>query len=167
MTTVPQNSEADIELHIASEKENRLDQWLDTASGWFSPLLVKETRQALKSRQFVYTFFLLMAIVVVCLVIGVTLTSDLGSVEFSSGLLSTFLVILGFPLFIVIPFTAFRSLASEYEDGTLQLVSITAMKPYQIIIGNLVARLCRWLSTSPFWLPVLLSPIYCAAWTFA
>ena len=136
MTTVPPESETEFDLRIASEKENRLDRWLDTASGWFSPLLVKETRQALKSRQFVYTFFLLMALVVTCLIIGITITTDLGSVEFSSGLLSTFLVILGFPLFIVIPFTAFRSLASEYEDGTLQLVSITSMKPYQIIVGK-------------------------------
>ncbi|HTI52214.1 MAG TPA: hypothetical protein VL475_14725, partial [Planctomycetaceae bacterium] len=32
----------------------------DRASDWLNPILVKETRQALKSRQFVATFFLVL-----------------------------------------------------------------------------------------------------------
>ena len=47
-----------------------------------------------------------------------------------------FLVILGLPLGVIIPFSAFRSLSREYEDGTIQLISITTMKPYQIVLGK-------------------------------
>ena len=38
---------------------------------------------------------------------------------------------------MIVPFSAFRSLAREYEDGTIQLISITTMKPYQIVLGKL------------------------------
>ncbi len=47
-----------------------------------------------------------------------------------------FLWVLGFTLAFVIPFIAFRSLSSEFEGDTLQLVSITTMKPYQIVLGK-------------------------------
>ena len=46
-------------------------------------------------------------------------------------------MILGFPLAIIIPYSAYRSLAREFEDGTLQMVSITTLRPYQIICGKL------------------------------
>ena len=39
--------------------DRRLIDW----SNWFNPILVKETRQALKSRQFVWTFGLLVIVV--------------------------------------------------------------------------------------------------------
>jgi ABC-type transport system involved in multi-copper enzyme maturation permease subunit len=40
-------------------------------------------------------------------------------------------------LIVVVPFAAFRSLASEREDNTYDLLSITALKPRQIISGKL------------------------------
>ena len=36
--------------------KDRLDRWSDAASDWFNPILVKESRQALQSRQFAITF---------------------------------------------------------------------------------------------------------------
>ena len=48
-----------------------------------------------------------------------------------------YLFILGFPLAVVIPMAAFRSLAREYEDETIQLVSITSMSARRIILGKL------------------------------
>ena len=43
-----QNDE--IELRIANEKSHWIDSMADYLSDWLSPILVKETRQALKSR---------------------------------------------------------------------------------------------------------------------
>jgi hypothetical protein len=45
--------------------------------------------------------------------------------------------ILAFPLAVVVPYAAFRSLAAEREDNTYDLLSITALKPRQIIAGKL------------------------------
>ena len=61
------------------------------------------------------------------------------------GLLVGYWVILGFPLAIVIPFGAYRSLAREYEDGTIQLISVTTMKAWQIIIGKLGSSMLQML----------------------
>jgi hypothetical protein len=52
-------------------------------------------------------------------------------------MLCGFLWILGLPLVLIIPYTTYRSLAQEYEDGTIDMVLITTMKPYQIIAGKL------------------------------
>ena len=52
-------------------------------------------------------------------------------------MLSGYLVILAFPLIVVVPFGAYRSLAAEQETRTYELVSITAMGPRQIVAGKL------------------------------
>jgi hypothetical protein len=51
--------------------------------------------------------------------------------------LSWYYGILAFPLVVVVPYSAFRSLASEREDNTYDLLSITALRPRQIISGKL------------------------------
>ncbi len=137
--STPVSPEASTNLRIAAVHKTSLDRFLDWSSEWFSSILVKEARQALKSRQFLWTFFA-MLLVVACWTVGALsyLQSNDGQNN-SPGpfLLYGFWLILGFPLAIVIPFATFRSLAAEFEDGTLQLVSITTMRPYQIIAGKL------------------------------
>ncbi|NIP84132.1 MAG: ABC transporter permease, partial [Planctomycetales bacterium] len=46
-------------------------------------------------------------------------------------------MILAFPLAIIIPFSAFRSLAAEREQNTYELLSITNLTARQIITGKL------------------------------
>lgn len=109
----------------------------------FSSILVKESRQAIKSMQFLGTFSLLILAVATCTFVQLANVFEGATSEFSSGLLASYLVILGVPLAIIVPFSAFRSLAREYEDGTIQLVSITTMKPYQVVIGKLATALLQ------------------------
>lgn len=139
MSSPADSPKTETDLKIAAEDRNGIDVFLDRSSEWFSSILVKESRQALKSRQFLWTFFGLL-IVVTCWALGALayVQSEYGDDQ-SPGqyLLFGFWLILGFPLAIVIPFATFRSLAREFEDGTLQLVSITTLKPYQIIWGKL------------------------------
>ncbi len=128
----------DNQVVIAREKFNRIDQLIEMSSEWFSALLVKETRQALKSRQFLWTFFGMLILIATWSVFLISYYQYNSSVQdMGPALLMGFWVLLGFPLAIVIPFSAFRSLAHEFEDGTIQLVSITTMRPYQIILGKL------------------------------
>ncbi|MGH7139314.1 MAG: ABC transporter permease, partial [Pirellulales bacterium] len=103
-----------------------------------NPILVKETRQALKSRQFVITFTLVLALAWIWSIFGVAMIGP--SIYFAARGLDMFLgyyAILAVPLLVVVPFGAFRSLASEREDGTYELLSITTLKPRQIISGKL------------------------------
>ena len=121
-------------LKIASDKSTWLDQFNETCSEWCSSILVKETRQALKSRQFIWTYVVLLICVGSWTVLGLTF----GGQQYEAGrsLLIGFFYILAFPLVIIIPFSAYRSLAREFEDGTISLISITTMKPHQIVIGK-------------------------------
>ena len=136
----------EVELRIATEKTLWIDRVADLISDWLSPILVKETRQALKSRQFFWTFFLLLIAIAIWTMIGMTAYDpnlDYGLA--GPGLLVGYWVILGFPLSIVIPFGAYRSLAREYEDGTIQLISVTTMKAWQIVIGKLGSSMLQML----------------------
>lgn len=119
---------------ISSEKSHWFERFNETCSEWCSSILVKETRQALKSRQFIWTYIVLLVCVGVWTVIGLTFSGN--SYQIGPTLLIGFFIILGFPLAVIIPFSAYRSLAREFEDGTISLISITTMKPYQIVIGK-------------------------------
>jgi hypothetical protein len=115
-----------------------VERRLVSASDWLNPILVKETRQALKSWQFALTFVLLL---VACWIVTIGGVAMIGpSVYFAAGgseLLRAYYFILAFPLLVVVPFGAFRSLAAEREDNTYDLLSITALRPRQIIGGKL------------------------------
>lgn len=117
----------------ADRKPDRFDR----ASDWCNPILVKEVRQALKSRAFVATFLLLL--------LGSWLISAFGllaagaSVEYGSVGQTFFIFYFGVlcvALGIVIPFGAFRSLLNERDDNTYELLSITTLSPGQIVRGK-------------------------------
>ena len=86
-----------------------------------NPILVKEARQAMKSRQFVVTFSLLLICGWLWTVLFVV--SGLPAIFFAPvgpGVLVGYYVVLSVPLLIVVPYAAFRSLAGEWEDGTFE-----------------------------------------------
>lgn len=122
-------------------------RWLEKIDGisqrvgdWFNPILVKEARQALKSKQFVLTFSLLLVAAW-----GWTVTAILmlmpGIYYRPSGvtLLWGYYLVLAVPMLLVVPLAAHRSLASEVDDGTLDLLSVTNLSPKQIITGKLAS----------------------------
>jgi len=123
---------------VAKEPDSKLDGWIDWISDFCSSILVKETRQAIKSRQFFSTFMLLLGAVICWTFFALSPARNSYDVDsLGSYMLFGFLVILGLPLVLIIPYTTFRSLAQEYEDGTIEMVLITTMKPWQIIAGKL------------------------------
>ena len=103
-----------------------------------NPILVKEARQALKSRQFVVTFSLLLLCGWGWSLIGVALLMP--AIYYSpSGpfMLIGYYVMLTVPMLLIVPFSAYRSLAGEREDGTYELLSITTLCSRQIVTGKL------------------------------
>lgn len=125
-----------------------------------NPILVKETRQALKSRQFVVAF---LVVLIACWIASFTVVAIVGpDVYFTAAgaqMLYVYAVILAFPLFMIVPYTAFRSLASEQEDNTYDLLSITTLSTSQIVTGKLASAIVQML--------VFLSAVSpCIAFTF-
>ncbi|MCI0491505.1 MAG: ABC transporter permease, partial [Planctomycetes bacterium] len=115
-----------------------VERWLERLGDWLNPILVKETRQALKSFQFTITFVLVLVACWVVTIGGVALIGP-GIYYGATGgtLLLAYYTVLAFPLTVVVPYSAFRSLAAEREDNTYELLSITTLKPRQIISGKL------------------------------
>jgi hypothetical protein len=117
---------------------SRIEPFLVYAGDWLNPILVKETRQALKSFQFTTTFVLVLAACWIVTIGGLAIIGPSIFYSASGGsLLMAYYVVLAFPLVVVVPYSAFRSLASEREDNTYDLLSITALRPRQIISGKL------------------------------
>src|SRR5215207_3114397 len=115
-----------------------VERFLVYAGDWLNPILVKETRQALKSFQFTATFILLL---IACWMVTMGGVAIVGPRIFyaaeGGSLMLWYYGILAFPLAVVVPYAAFRSLAAEREDNTYDLLSITALHPRQIVSGKL------------------------------
>ena len=122
----------------ADEWWRRLDERLGGWSDRLNPILVKEARQAIRSRQFVATLLLLL--------LGSWVFSMLYLAYFGPAarygalgrdLFYGYMIGLSAALIIIVPFGAFRSLAGEREDRTFELVAITNLSPRQIVLGKL------------------------------
>ncbi|HEX5470670.1 MAG TPA: hypothetical protein VFW73_02230, partial [Lacipirellulaceae bacterium] len=116
----------------------RIERFLVRTGDWLNPILVKETRQALKSFQFTAMFILLL---IGCWIVTMGGVAVIGPRIFYAAeggtLMLWYYAILAFPLAVVVPYAAFRSLAEEREDNTYDLLSITTLRPRQIISGKL------------------------------
>ncbi len=124
----------------------RWDAWCERVSDRLNPILVKESRQALKSRQFLVTFALVLLCSWAWSLLGVAvLAPEIYWAPRGNVMLAGYFWILNFPLCVVVPFGAFRSLASEVEDGTYSLVSITTLSPARIIAGKLGSAMLQML----------------------
>jgi hypothetical protein len=117
---------------------DRIEAWLVRAGDQLNPILVKETRQAIKSRQFTITFVL---VLVACWVVTIGGVAVIGPGIFYSAsgpdMFWAYYWILAFPLSVIVPYSAYRSLAAEREDNTYELLSISNLSPRQIISGKL------------------------------
>jgi hypothetical protein len=124
----------------------KFESLLDRLGDRLNPILVKEARQAMKSRQFVVTFSLLL----ICgwLWTALFVLTGLPAIYYAPvgpGILAGYYAVLSVPLLIVVPYAAFRSLAGEWEDGTFELLSITTLSARQIITGKLASAVLQML----------------------
>lgn len=123
---------------LAGQVWPRLEAWLETVSDYLNPILVKETRQALKSQQFVLWFLLLLGACWVVTIGGIAWIGPGVHYAASGGFMfQLYLGVLAFPLLVVVPFSAYRSLAAEQEENTRDLLMVSALTPRELINGKL------------------------------
>jgi hypothetical protein len=137
-TDLPGQSTASSARARAAAAWQAIERFLAYAGDWLNPILVKETRQALKSSQFTITFVLML---IASWIVTIGVVAYIGPRIFYSAeggtLLAFYFAVLTLPLMVVVPLAAFRSLTAEREDNTYDLLSITTLKPRQIISGKL------------------------------
>ncbi len=129
---------------LASNRSTEFWGWLDDAcerlGDRINPILVKETRQALKSRQFAVTFSLLLFAALAWTIAGsLSMMPQIYTTPSAPRMLIGYYVVLAIPMLLVVPLAAYRSLEGEIDDGTLELLSITTLSPRQIILGKLAS----------------------------
>ncbi|QDU57131.1 ABC transporter permease [Aeoliella mucimassa] len=122
----------------------KFEAWLSKASDYLNPILVKETRQALKSRQFGLAFVLLL---IVCWLITIFAMTTAGPGVYYSAvgrsLLMWYYIVLIFPMIVMVPFAAFRSLSGEREENTYDLLRVSTLSPHQIVRGKLASAIVQ------------------------
>lgn len=123
---------------------SRLERWLEAIGDRLNPILVKETRQSLKSRQFTLWFVLLLIACWVTTIGAIALVGpSIYYLSMGGGLLYAYYVILALPLAVVTPFSAYRSLSSEHEDNTRDLLEVSSLNARQLINGKLGSALLQ------------------------
>jgi hypothetical protein len=120
-----------------------------------NPIVVREVRQALKSRQFVVTFLLLLLVAWAGSLFGVSYQGEAIDYGAPAGLFfAGFLLVLSLTSLVIVPFSAYRSIVEERAETTLELVQITALTPAQIVRGKtqsaMVQVLVYYCAIAPF-----------------
>jgi ABC-type transport system involved in cytochrome c biogenesis permease component len=128
------------EASASADWWKRIDAWCESIGDAVNPILVKETRQALKSRQFLVTFSMLLFASLAWTIAGSMMSMpQIYTTPSAPRMLIGYYVVLAIPLLLVVPLAAYRSLEIEIDDGTLELLSITALSPWQIVLGKLAS----------------------------
>ena len=112
--------------------------WLIRIVDSANPILVKELRQSLKSRQFVVTFMLLLTAAWLVSVFGLLMFQT--QVQYGPAgrfFFIGFYVALAVATLLIVPFGAFKSLQAERDFNTFEILSVTTITPQQIVRGRL------------------------------
>ncbi len=140
-----------VETNISSLPAEQPVHWIDRIDDWsvrvgdaLNPILVKETRQALKSRQFVITFSVLLFAALAWTIVGsLSMMPQIYTTPSAPKMLIGYYIVLALPMLLVVPLAAYRSLEGEIDDGTLELLSITTLTPWQIVLGKLASAMLQ------------------------
>jgi ABC-type transport system involved in cytochrome c biogenesis permease component len=124
----------------------RIDNWCERIGDGLNPILVKETRQALKSRQFVITFSVLLFAALAWTIVGsLSMMPTIYTSPSAPRMLIGYYLVLALPMLLVVPLAAYRSLEGEIDDGTLELLSITTLGAWQIVLGKMASAMLQML----------------------
>jgi hypothetical protein len=112
---------------------------LENASDWLSPIVVKEVRQAVRGREFHYSFAITLLVGLAVAFFGAAdaLGGNGTSGRWTFAALMGCLTLLGLA---VVPLGAFSALRNERLEQTLELITLSALSPRRIVIGKLLAQ---------------------------
>ena len=108
-----------------------------------NPIVIKEVRQAVRSRSYVGLYMLLLAacVVISILACGAYLRSDNPNVALGGDAFGAFLACLGIAGIILMPLMAFHSLGLERIENTYELLNVSGLSAGKIVRGKLGANL--------------------------
>lgn len=139
-----------------SLEANVRKDWIERSSDFLNPILVKEIRQSLKSRGFVSVFILMLIASWLISAVGVLYVygPELPYAAAGRHFFTAFYTVLSIAVFIVVPQGAFRSLQSERDLQTFEMLTITTLSPRKIVWGKwwsaMVQTIVYYAAIAPF-----------------
>ena len=120
-------------------RSERLLGLLEETSDWLNPIVVKEVRQVVRGREFIYSFgaSLVAGLAIAFFGAADALTGAGTSGGWTFGALMGCLAALGL---VVVPLGAFNALRVERIEQTLELITLTALTPRRVVIGKLLVQ---------------------------
>lgn len=123
-----------------------------------NPILVKEVRQSLRGRYFRVSFWITLSLATV---VGMTVLlvrfanqDDLALMVHGPEFFVAIFACLALATQILVPFSAFLSMGGEWDENTFDLLVLSNLKPWQIVIGKVqsagVQALLFYSSFGPF-----------------
>jgi len=123
---------------------NRIDRLVFRVTDRLNPILIKEARESLKSRQFLVTFFLLLVATLLWTVLGIVFNApEVYYLPTGGRMLIGYYFVMAIPIFGLVPLAAYRSLSSEIDNDTFELLSITQLASRQIIRGKFASAVLQ------------------------
>ncbi len=120
-----------------SESSSSSDLHLTDFPDRFSPMLVKELRQGMRTHLFTIAFILLQAFMVLCVLIGAAAPGDASAVS----VFFWFFVVV--TLLIVMPIRGFGALNSEIQLNTMDLIQLTRLGAWRVTFGKWAALVAQ------------------------
>jgi hypothetical protein len=123
---------------------SRWDQLMAKWSDRISPILVRETRQQLKSRQFVITLWAVLIFILVWTIYGIA--ENMPGIYYEPTgpmMMAGYFVLFLLPTCISVPMAAYQSMAAEMDEGTGDVLAISTLTPWQIVSGKLLAAMLQ------------------------
>jgi hypothetical protein len=101
-----------------------------------SPMLVKELRQGVRSRIFVYTLLLLQGFLLLLAISGLLATD---AQKDTDGVSAFFWIVSGVFLILFLPLGGFKAIGQERTSNTLDLIFLTRLTTRRIVAGKWLA----------------------------
>lgn len=113
---------------------------LDRASERANPVLVKEVRAALRGRTFAGGFICVLVLALVASSIAMlAATSESGATPSGIGYLIAVAIVFALGAHGLVPFSAMASMSSEHDEGSLELLQLSGISPWRLVVGKLGA----------------------------
>ncbi|MEM7516912.1 MAG: hypothetical protein AAF368_08320 [Planctomycetota bacterium] len=141
---------------VESAPRTALGRWAERIDDRLNPILVREVRQGLRSNGFRNLFWLTLVLATCSCgftmamhgIEGTTVSNGRGFLGWTMGLMR---LATGF----FVPFVAFQSVSSEWEDRTRDMLQLSGLGSWAIVRGKLVAALMQALLFYCAFLPFL------------
>lgn len=123
---------------------SRVDRLARRISDRLNPILIKEARQSLGSPQFLITFFMLLFATIGWTVLGIVFLSPrIYYLPAGATMILGYYLLMAIPIGVFVPIVAFRSLGSELDGDTFELLSVTDLTSRQIAWGKFASSMLQ------------------------